>query len=311
MSLSRKSFAERIGVFREAVSLEPLVSKAPSDKMHNEIARFLRNGTAVAAFAVLEDFTRARLAELFIKIPTGAVKFDDLPERLRGAATISSIAALGFQADMRKKAGEDYIAYSQKHAGVISSTSGSGYQLSELSFLHGRSNISAEDLKDILNCCDVKDPWGLINKIAARVGIGGAVDLKEAFVSAAKRRHRAAHKADYDAATSDLANYYKEAVGIAVGYDVVLSRTLRLIREARFSELPLLTDAMIQIGFLDQISGNEWLWKMERAKKAKLRGADVSKIRVLALAHARKKNCILIERDIRQMPTIWHVPEMD
>ncbi|WP_144429531.1 HEPN domain-containing protein [Myxococcus hansupus] len=305
MSIARGSFLERLAAFHRALSADSLVDKALTDSDHNETARLLRNGLAVVGFSSLEGFIRSRTSEILGRISGSPVKFSDLPVRLQESCTFGAIKALSFQIDLRSRNGEDVTSFIQRVGSQIASTSRSTYELAELSFAHDKSNINSNDIKEILGAFGIKDGWGNISKFAGRTGLP-SLGLEDSFRTASRTRNRAAHRPDADIATSDLDSFHKAALGIAIGFDALISRASRLIVEnAAFrSGAHQLAHDNIPIRFLDA-SGSRWREKEEASSKA----SRISAIEAIAwtecINKARSKQQIAIKRNPASLPLLW------
>ena len=81
----------------------------------------LRSGLMIAAFTTVEDFIRVRTGELVACVSRTVVRFENLPDELKRAATTESMRASYEQARLMKKRGEDPLAMIQKAAGEIAS----------------------------------------------------------------------------------------------------------------------------------------------------------------------------------------------
>lgn len=221
MSLARQNFLQRFSTFEQTLKEVAVQDGALHEANRNSKARLLRNGLAVASFAFLEDFIRHRSGEILASIAASGLPFSSLPEKVRSATTFGLLRSLDsrmrFEADDAAK-----ISFVQSHASFVASTATMPFQLSELAFGYKASNISEEEVADILRAFRVPGPWQAVGLLASRVGLGSLV-LMEAFRNAAKRRHAAAHVAGATTPLADLENYLREARAIAFGFDVLLS----------------------------------------------------------------------------------------
>ena len=123
MSVARATFLERLAAFKDAINVELLVSQAPSEVKHNQRARLMRNGLSVVGFAIVEDFVKARTAEVLTRIGNSPATFEQLPEKLRKASVLGVVKALRFQADLRSgdDSLNDVISFVQEHARLLGS----------------------------------------------------------------------------------------------------------------------------------------------------------------------------------------------
>lgn len=235
MASAKEDFIVRIRTLNNTIhNTEALQSRELTESLHNETARMLRNGLAVVGFAALEDFIKKRASEIMLAIGESNVPFDKLPEKLQIATTYEVISALNFQLKLRDKS--EKIGYIQEHALKISSTATSNYELSQHTFGYGQPNINAEMITKILISFNVKTPWKQITGIASRLGLTG-LPLQNSYTNAATRRHKAAHVANTDTPQLDIAQFVNEAFAIAIGFDFMISKALKHIKNYETSYL--------------------------------------------------------------------------
>ncbi len=258
MPTAREDYLSRMQSFVNALTVDTIKTKSLTDIVHNDIARLLRNGLAVVAFAALEDFIKNRTSEVLGQIGTSPVKFTELPEALRIAATYKAISALSYQISIREKA--DRTAYIQQQAMNIASTASTPYVITPHAFGYSQANISDETISEIMRAMFVNDPWAQISALSARLSIT-TLPLKDAFTNASKRRHKAAHVSSANIPELDLQSFIRESYGIAAAFDILISEALKLIQHRSIDHLKgikSLTSANIKFRFLKQSSG---IWK--------------------------------------------------
>ena len=261
MATARDDYLSRMQSLENALTVDSIKSKALTDTVHNDIARLLRNGLAVVAFAALEDFIKMRASEVLGEIGKTSVKFDELPEALRFAATYKAISALNFQIGLRNK--EDKVSYIQEQAIKIASTASTPYEITPHAFGYSQANISDETVLEILKALFVTDPWAQISLLSGRIGLTG-LPLRDAFLNASKRRHRAAHVASANIPELDLQAFVNESYGIAAAFDILITEGLKQIQRRSIDHLKgrkFLTNAEIRLRFLRKSAGK---WKEER-----------------------------------------------
>ena len=307
MSSARATFLERLSALKVALNEESLVSRAPAELDRNNTARLLRNGLAVVGFALLEDFLKNRLSEILRQVGWSQVPFAELPELLRKAATVGAVKALAFQADLRRGQMEDCLDFVQKHAQLIGSTASVSYGISGLSLGWDRSNLSAESVNEILRVFKIKDGWGNIDAIARRVGVASP-SHRDAFHNAATRRHQGAHSAGADIEISHLASYVHQAIGIAIGFDSLISQSLCCIlrRDSDFLVDSGFVEAKhIEARFIDPM-GDHWREMKEGGKRATRLARDVHNLMKESLARRDTGHPLIVIRDASLRPTNWH-----
>ena len=223
MSTARTVFWRRVSAISTAVrdfTLQdfPLL---PANTSRNASVRVIRSGLAVQCFNILEDFLKARTSEALAKLNSSGVQFAWLPEQLQEAATVGTVKAIGVQ--VRRKERVDRVSYAQLYGAKIASTQTGAMELADIGFFHAGSNIDGEDLRQALAAFCVAEPWTQLTGMLSRVGISG-LPAKEVFTSLARRRHSAAHDPNTTVSESDLLQSVVDATGIALGYDLLLSR---------------------------------------------------------------------------------------
>ena len=312
MSTSRQLFLDRIQSFRFAAQHPDLIAHAPTDVEHNNRARLLRNGLAVVAFALLEDFIRSRLSEILRRVGSSHLPFDQLPEALRDAAVMGALKAVNFHSEMRRRQGEDQFSFIQTETRLISSTSTVGYELSGMSLGRATSNLNDTDIKEILRAFKIKDAWSHIDALAARVGVASP-SLRDSFKQAALRRHHAAHRADADTESSQLDSFYPQSMGIALAVDTLVSKSLRRILDHNSDFLDdngEVRNTDITIRFIETSPDNWWREVRETGRRAVTRSRDVDALLATCLARPNAHNDLIVVRDASQQPLRWFIPEV-
>jgi len=217
----------------------------------------LRNGLAVVGFAALEDFIKSRTSEALDDVGRTGVPFKSLPEKLKSAVTYEAISALSYQLSIRQKS--DRMAYVQEQALKLASTASAVYELTPHAFGFSQSNVQEETVKSILKSFLVDDPWNEMTRIASRLGLV-ALPLQETFKSAAVRRHKAAHVAHADTPQTDLIQFIKEALAIAISFDALLSKAVSRLKkhDAKYLRGDSLNASFVRIRMIKMDRG---LWK--------------------------------------------------
>lgn len=304
MPSARSLFLERMHALETSTSIDAVTNKALTDKAHNDVAKMLRNGLAVVGFAALEDFVKSRTSEVLSEIGSSGVPFHDLPEGLRIATTYEAITALSYQLSLRPKT--DRITYFQDHAQKLASTASTAYDLTPLAFGYSQANLQEDVVKEILKSFLITDPWGQMTQLASRLGLA-ALPLNETFKGAALRRHRAAHVAHADTPQTDLAQYVKEALAIAIGFDTLLTRSLGCIRAHDRNYLTSRTSinsASIKIRSI-RSAGTVWKEFIEGRRTAVKVETDLAQLLPSARTRARSAKDLLIQFGSRGEVVLW------
>lgn len=304
MPSAKSLFLERMHALETSTSIEAVTNKTLADKAHNDVAKMLRNGLAVVGFAALEDFVKSRTSEVLSEIGSSGVPFRDLPEGLRVATTYEAITALSYQLSLRPKT--DRISYFQDHAQKLASTASTAYDLTPLAFGYSQANLQEDVVRDILKSFLITDPWGQMTQLASRLGLV-ALPLNETFKGAALRRHRAAHVAHADTPQTDLAQYVKEALAIAIGFDTLLSRSLGCIRTHDQNYLAGRTPISSTSIKIRSIRNAGAVWKefIEGRRKAVKVETDLSPLLTAARTRAISANDLLVQFGKRGEVVLW------
>jgi hypothetical protein len=226
MSVARSNFESRISTLRDSLNDPAVADGPPSDVQKNAIASMLRNGLAVLAFAITEDFIRDRTAEVLKGFSSTTVKFEDLSEDLQNAVTISALSGILFRAKYQEKVNK--IPWVLGQIPPIAGAATTITNLSKFSFGQSSSNLGDDEPAKILGAFGVAGGWASIGSTAKRIGLGGALDYALAFKDLAKRRHSAAHNVAAKIPLNDLLNSVKTILGICCSFDLLLSRALAI-----------------------------------------------------------------------------------
>ena len=187
----------------------------------------LRSGLTVAAFTSVEDFIRVRTGELLVHISRTVVRFEQLPDGLRRAATTEAMRAAYEQAKLMRKRGEDPFPMVQQAATEIASTGNGPLMINKYGLGYTGSNLATDDVSGILSCLQIADAWSEIDNIAARCG-ATSLSLKAAYLNGHNLRNSAAHDPAANVQPSDLQSFCNQAFSIALGFDILASRAARL-----------------------------------------------------------------------------------
>ncbi|QSI78510.1 hypothetical protein [Niveibacterium microcysteis] len=227
---------------------------------------------------------KSRTSEVLSEVGKTNVPFRDLPEKLRFATTFEAISALTYQLSIRPKS--DRVLYIQEQAQKTASTAAAAYELSPHALGFDQANLPDGVIKDILKCFLIENPWGEMAQLSSRLGLT-ALPLDETYRTAALRRHRAAHVAHADTPQTDLIQFAREALAIAISFDALITRALTKMQrhDAHYlTSTQRITAASIVIRSIHP-KGNKWRESVEgRAAAVKIESAADA---LLALARPR------------------------
>lgn len=195
--------------------------------MHNDTSRLLRRGLFIVTFNALEDFLKSRMSELLAHASTTSLRFDELPSGLRKAAVETASRSGATQARFDRDNSEQI--FQDVAAAIASTAGGSTLQLHPYSFLHGSSNVGAQDVADVLTALHVKDPWGQIDTTAAMAGTS-TLPLRGVYESLHGKRNSAAHTGTSSIEVPDLGELVNAARVLAMCFDMLVSARVMSIR---------------------------------------------------------------------------------
>ncbi|MFI1723750.1 hypothetical protein [Streptomyces sp. NPDC020489] len=293
----------------EASQESALIPKGPISG-DRDPSRLMRNGLAVVAYSSFEDFFATRTGEVLESFDATLVAFDQLPEKLKEAATVGALRALGFRMNFEPDAASKR-SYIQLHAASIATTSSSGYKFSSLSFMPSSSNLSDEDLERCLKALLVEGPWLELEKITSRIGYG-VVGLRQRFKQLASQRHEAAHAAHADISVADLRQLPHDLLAISAAFDAIFSRAVDEILTRGHSvdaqkKISLIAES-VELCFID-FDGKKYSEKVEGKDRARKRYDSVEEAWRGALGRSLKGKTLLVMRDEKQRPVDWRMSD--
>jgi hypothetical protein len=306
MSVARQNFLDRVSAVEDALAQPVLIDQALTDIAHNNRARILRNGLMVVTFSALEDFIRERSSEVLSFISRTALPFSDLPRDLAIAATVEVMRASHVHAQMASRQGDDPVPILQQAASEVASTLNGPLYISRFSLGHNGSNVSADEVGNILKTLHAADPWNEMTSLGSRVGLG-AVPLKDAYAQGLRLRNRAAHRADSNIQPSELLTFCQQAKAIALGFDLLSSRAGRIIHDSTSSfaqaQRPKLASS-ISIVFVEP-NGSKYSCKREDGPRAFKIENDLKAAWLHAISKARPRKEAVVERNKSGTPVRW------
>lgn len=305
MGTARDDFLERLGVFRGVATLPVLVNKAPSEREHNDSARLLRNGLAVVAFTLLEDFLRRRFEEAARCIDGNQVRFEDLPEKLRAAATAGVVHSLSSQVRLRSYDEPERNQLIWRSAASLTSTKQAAFDISPLLFGSRSSNLSVSEISDLLSILRVDGGWQALNAVAGRARLGVPA-LEESFRRFSQTRHAAAHDASTEVSPPDLESFYLEALAVGLAFDVLISRACRLLGAGDAAVLAgnRIDSSTVAIRFVEP-SARGWREIEEGRSRAAQVHPDRATAVTSAIARAKSSGQVVVALDASGTPDHW------
>ena len=219
-SPARRDLFARAQGYRSALR-DPALQHRAEQLGNRDPSQLLRNGLAVVAFALLEDFIRRRTRELVSLLP-GSRSFSDLSDQLKTASRQGALRAGLFHARRIAEQGNDPQAFLVSVAEDVASTPSSEPTLSPWSLGFSGSNLGPDELLAILKALRITGSWDCLNRLAQRAGSGG-LSVEESFRTLTKRRHHAAHEGSASVPLSDLEGAPDQVLATALSFDAVCS----------------------------------------------------------------------------------------
>lgn len=238
-----------------AKDLPELIDRGIIPDTHNGVANLLRKGLGIVAFNILEDFIKKRSSEALSRISASRIEFVKLPVKLQDAAVLDALSSLVFRARIEKKDGGDWRTLIQNESLKIHSTGKPVFELSELSLASSGSNVTVDEVPQILGAFGLSGGWAALKKISDAIG-GGLPDLGQAYKNAASRRHSCAHEANYNYDYLWLASIKSEILAIAASLDIILEARCRQVETSLNTNVQDHDiDKALNYRFLHEVSG--------------------------------------------------------
>lgn len=243
-------------------------------------------------------------------ISAGHLAFDQLPPKLKQAATQGVLSVLVFRVRLERQNGRDPTPLIQEVGRALASTSGATPTLSPLSLLWGASNLGVEDVRDVLGALGVKDAWNQLGQVASRAGFH-AVDLRTAFLGLARDRHAAAHEAQTDTPLLSVRSLARSALAIGLAFDVLLSRAGRLCHsgDAGYLAGQEISSDDIALIFVDD-RGGSYAVIAEGSTRAHRVFSSVDEALQAAVPFARVRSGVVVQRTRGHDPMSWYTTDL-
>ncbi|WIE52601.1 HEPN domain-containing protein [Pseudomonas sp. GM17] len=229
---AKDELLSRLEYLSAAKDLPEIIDKGIARDTHNGVANLLRKGLAIVVFNILEDYIKKRTTEALKRISSSGIGFDKLPPKLQDASILDALTSLAFKAKLDKKDNNNnWRGLIQSEALKIHSTGNNVFELSEFSLASSSSNISPDDITNILNAFGITGGWNTLKKISDSIG-GGLPDLSQSYKNAASRRHSCAHEANFNYNYSWLSSIKGELLAIAASLDIALEARCRQVENS-------------------------------------------------------------------------------
>jgi RiboL-PSP-HEPN len=296
---ARDVFYERIGLLRELSNDSLLIDIFPPSAVHNMRATILRNGLVVSAFSLLESYLQDRIDENIAKMNTAQMGYAVLGEKLRRLLSLDAILGLGNRINFIDRS--DRLTFAEANISKLTGNGASPIGYTGLGFSPKGSNISSDDLHNLLTAFEVQNPWQSLARIVSNMG-ATRVNLQNDFINLIRSRNKAAHETTTNTATADLRTHLDTALLVGMSIDILLTNAVgafvkeqTLVAAASIANLPPLN-----CRFLDQDANDEWREKVGISGRTIKRYRDKSAAKTGALARAG--DALVVVRDLRSIP---------
>lgn len=190
----------------------------------NDKARVLRNGLSISLFNMLEHFLKQRYLEISLQLSGAQILFDDFPDKLRRVLTIRALS--GLVSYINRSSPAERINIFKSHVRVMSSTFSAVPEFSYLGFGYEKSNISQQDIVELVSALGISEVWDTMAEISGQVGLARPA-LKSDFEELGRARHEAAHNALANIPSQDLLLNFYIVKAVALSFDALLSQAAR------------------------------------------------------------------------------------
>lgn len=220
-SLARREFIESLDALEGACD-------AANVRAQDATGRFLRKGLVVAAYNMFEGFLADRWSELAAFANTGHTQFGDLPESMQQKIlerTVQGARAEFQRSTMTLQEKKDFSSRVGSSLMAVSS----GLQLSDLVAKWQGSNVSSDEIAQILKIFRVESPWQSLRDMTSKFGYpalsgtGGVLDLESEFRELTRTRNEAAHVMGFNITSLQLRTVPTLISRVGFGVDVLLS----------------------------------------------------------------------------------------
>lgn len=307
LNIAKPTFLKRNQSLRSTLNDVPtstvLISTSPRD---NPKARMLRNGLAITSFVYLEDFFKNRVGEVIHDISNSSISFSSFFDKFQEAMTIRALESILNRANMLKRDGDDWLTFIQEESYKVASSKFSKFKLSKFSIGWNKSNIANDDINHAFNVFNIEGGWGTIKKLSEKAGVT-LVDPSAIFRNAASRRHAAAHDPKSESLMSELIQFSKDSVVLAMTFDVLLSTSLNEINKPNHDLISgtfKINESNVKFRFIIKV-GKYWKEYVDVEKKAIKRSYDLEEAIKQAKKRAVRNSEVILIKDETNLIVDW------
>ncbi|WP_253711294.1 HEPN domain-containing protein [Bradyrhizobium sp. WD16] len=299
MSLARSSFYEHMNLLRELSSDSLLTDVFPPVDAHNARAKILRNGLVVSSFSLLEHYVQGRLDEKIAELSSTRITYSMFDDKMRSFLSMNAVLGLGNRINFTDKS--DRLSFAETHITRLAAIATNPPSYTGLGFSPKGSNVSGDDLRDLLAAFGIQNAWRALSQVVSSLG-ATRVSLKDDFVNLSRSRNRAAHRSTTNLATADLQTHLDTAVLVGLSIDILLSNAINaFIKERTAASATASANSLpLNFRFLDQQVDNTWNEKVGSAGRVVKKYP--SRMAAVAGATARAAKNYIVVRDLRSIP---------
>jgi hypothetical protein len=190
------------------------------------------NGLHIVAFAALEDFIRRRAHEVISWLGVKGVHFENFPSRLQTLILQGTIEGINFSLSRTDK--DDRVTLLQLQGLLLSNTgeNDQAFVPSEYFFGRAASNISRDNIRDLLEAFGLGEKFSCLNDVTALLEMPFLGSVESVFTRLAKNRHRAAHGFGLDYKVSDFRSDMANALPLfAFAFDTSVSQCAQALQK--------------------------------------------------------------------------------
>jgi len=226
--VAKQELVDRIEYLSLTIKQPFLVDNGVGVNEHNGIANLLRKGLGIVAFNILEDYIKKRTSEALVSLSNSQIQFRNLPDSLQTASIKGALNSLSYKAQILNKNNGDWKTLIQDETLKIHSTKNPTFELSEFSLVSSGSNISENEVSEVIKAFGIIGGWRKLGEVSNRMG-SGIPDLNQVYKNATSRRHSAAHDATFQYNYAWLEQIENDIISIASVFDILLTARIRQI----------------------------------------------------------------------------------
>lgn len=307
MSDAREHFIGRVDAIRKILA-SPISTDSTPVPVPNSSAVAVRNGGMVMLFCALEAFVRGRSLECARRINQVVVPYTHLPPGLKYASLVGTFEGLLQQTRYWPDA-DKMLEFEQATALAAAGKLGSSYQFTEYSFARDKSNVSADDVRDIARSFYVDNLWASCPIIWSKVGAVVPGNADAAYRALSKERHKAAHVATHNVTHTALSDFIPSALALAIAFDILISTGTNSLSNSGIAHgtPPAKVDAAnIKLFSVKPHSGNSWAVFGPTSRRALVVQTTREAAFAAAVPRAHAADCGVVISDGTGRPVSWN-----